>query len=180
MKKALLLIDLQNDYFNNGAMPLENATKACENAKSILDRFREESLHVIHIQHISNRPDATFFLPHSEGVKIHKTVSPLPNEMVFKKHYPNSFRETGLLKYLTKEKIQELVICGMMTHMCVDATVRAAKDFGYTITLIGDACATKNLEYNSQLINARDVHFSFLAALSYFYSTVQTSKAFLE
>jgi len=72
-----------------------------------------------------------------------------------------------------------LVICGMMTHMCIDATTRAAKDFGFECTVIGDACATKDLEIDGRHIMATDVHASFLAALSYFYSTVKTTKDYL-
>ena len=73
-----------------------------------------------------------------------------------------------------------LVICGMMTHMCVDATTRAAKDMGYDIVLIGDACATKDQEINGQKVKAEEVQKSFLAALNYYYSTVLTTQQYLE
>jgi len=66
-----------------------------------------------------------------------------------------------------------------MTHMCVDATVRAAKDYGFTITLIGDACATKELEIQERIVKAEEVHNSFLSALNYFYSTVKTTQQYL-
>lgn len=179
MKNALIIIDIQNDYFNKGAMALIDSENACENAKLILEQFRAENLPVIHIQHIATRPDATFFLANTDGVEIHKTVYPIENEKVIVKHYPNSFKETILLEYLKREQITDLVICGMMTHMCVDATTRAAKDFGFNITLISDACATKNLEINDQIIDAGNVQNSFLAALNYFYSTVITTKQYL-
>lgn len=96
------------------------------------------------------------------------------------KHYPNSFRKTDLLLYLKNLEINDLVICGMMTHMCVDATVRAAKDFGDDITLIGDACATKAQEINGEIVEAKAVYNSFLAALNYFYATVINTKKYLE
>ncbi len=102
------------------------------------------------------------------------------NEKVIVKHYPNSFRETDLLDHLKSLHITDLVLCGMMTHMCVDATTRAAKDFGLTCTVIGDACATKNMEINGQMVKAIDVQNSFLAALNYFYSTVVTTKDYLD
>lgn len=66
-----------------------------------------------------------------------------------------------------------------MTHMCVDATTRAAKDLGYTCTLIGDACATRDLEIKGEKIQAKEVQNSFLAALSYYYAYVQTANQFL-
>lgn len=179
MKKALIIIDIQNDYFDNGTMTLIDSDKACENAKLLLDKFRAETLPVIFIQHIATRPDATFFLPNTEGAGIHKTISPLKSEKIVVKNYPNSFRETDLMEYLKETQITDLVICGMMTHMCVDATTRAAKDFGFNISVIGDACATKNLEYNGKVVDANEVQNSFLSALNYFYSTVQTTEEYL-
>ncbi|NVO10869.1 MAG: cysteine hydrolase [Bacteroidales bacterium] len=180
MKTALLIIDVQNDYFENGTMTLVGSNKASSNARQILDRFRANNLPVIHIQHISTRPTATFFLPNTQGAEIHSNVKPFEQEKVIIKHYPNSFRETELLDYLNSKNITDLVICGMMTHMCVDATTRAAKDFGFNIVLIGDACATKDLEIDRQVVKAEGVQKSFLAALNYFYSTVKTTKQYLD
>lgn len=170
MKQALLLIDIQNDYFTDGAMPLVAPELASEKAKQILNHFRKNELLVVHIQHIATRPGSTFFLPGSKGVEIHKNVLPLHSEKIIKKHYPNSFRETGLLDYLKQNEIGHLVICGMMTHMCVDATVRAAKDLGFKISIVADACATKDLGINGKIIKSEDVNYSFLAALNYFYA----------
>lgn len=180
MKTALILIDIQNDYFDNGAMTLIGPDKASENARLLLAKFRADSLPIIHIQHIATRPSATFFLPNTKGAEIHENVRPLEQEKVIVKHYPNSFRETELLDYLKGENITNVVISGMMTHMCVDATVRAAKDFGFNIVLIGDACATKDLEINGQIVKAEEVQKSFLAALNYFYATVKTAKQYLD
>jgi nicotinamidase-related amidase len=179
MKTALILIDIQNDYFEQGAMTLSGSEGAGENAKLILSEFRTSNSEIIHIQHIATRPEATFFRPNAIGAKINECVRPLPLEKVIVKHYPNSFRETGLLDYLKGKNITDLVVCGMMTHMCVDATVRAAKDFGFNITVIGDACATKDLEINGQKVNAKEVQNSFLAALGYFYAAVTTTKEYL-
>ena len=180
MKTSLVLIDIQNDYFDKGRMTLEGADKASVNARLILYKFRSEGLPVIHIQHIAASPTATFFLPDTFGSEIHDKVKPIGNEKVIVKHYPNSFRETDLLDHLKSLHITDLVLCGMMTHMCVDATTRAAKDFGFTCTVIGDACATKNMEINEQMVKAIDVQNSFLAALNYFYSTVVTTKDYLD
>jgi nicotinamidase-related amidase len=180
MKTALIIIDIQNDYFDGGAMPLVGSDAASSKTRLILDSFREASLPIIHIQHIATRPTATFFLPNTVGVEINDRVKPLKSEKIIVKHYPNSFRETELLDYLKKEDITDLVICGMMTHMCVDATARAAKDFGFNITLIGDACATRDQEINGEIVKAEDVHKSFLAALDYFYTTVKTTGQYLD
>ncbi|SEN27718.1 Nicotinamidase-related amidase [bacterium A37T11] len=180
MSSALIIIDIQLDYFKNGAMELVGAEEAAANAKLILASFRSQNLPVIHIQHISTRPEATFFLPDTTGVRIHPDVTPLPDERVIVKHYPNSFRETGLLAYLQTLPIQDLVIIGMMTHNCIDSTTRAAKDFGYDCTIIADACATKDLQLNSKLVPAEFVQNAFLAGLSYYYANIVTTEAFLK
>jgi len=180
MKTALLIIDIQNDYFDGGKMALVGSEEASCNANKILDKFRQDSLPVAHIQHIATKSTTAFFSPNTTGAEIHDNVKPLEREKVIVKHYPNSFRETELLAYLKDNDITELVICGMMTHMCVDATTRAAKDYGFKITLIGDACATKDLEVNGQKVKAEEVQKSFLAALSYFYSTVITTNDYLD
>ncbi|HLO57855.1 MAG TPA: cysteine hydrolase family protein [Bacteroidales bacterium] len=178
-KTALLLIDIQNDYFENGNMALVGSETAGNNTKWILEKFRNDKLPVLHVQHIALKPTATFFLPGTKGAEIHDYVKPAPQEKVIVKHFPNSFRETELLGYLRKSEITDLVICGMMTHMCVDATVRAAKDFGFTITLIGDACATKDLELNGNKAKAADVQTSFLAALNQTYAKIEVTSNYL-
>jgi len=180
MKTALILIDIQNDYFEGGNMELIDPEKAADSAKLILDRFRHDGLPIIHIQHIATSPTATFFLPDTTGVDIHEKVLPLPTEKKIIKHFPNSFRETELSDYLKSNKIENLVICGMMTHMCIDATTRAAKDYGFNCLLIGDACATRDLEINNETVNAKDVQNSFLAALNSFYATVVTTNSYLK
>ncbi len=179
MNLALLLIDIQNDYFEKGSMTLEGSDIACVNAKKILDKFRKDFNPVVHIQHIAIKPSATFFLPGTKGANIHETVRPLKDEKIIIKHYPNSFKDTELFDYLTTLHISDLVICGMMTHMCVDATVRAAKDFGFNCTVIGDACATRNLLINKQKVKASEVQKSFLAALNDFYATIKDTSDYL-
>lgn len=180
MKTALIIIDIQNDYFEKGTMTLVGSEKASENARLVLDRFRAVKLPIIHIQHFATSSSATFFLPNTVGAEIHQNVKPLEHEKVIVKHYPNSFRETELLDYLKTNNITDLVICGMMTHMCIDATTRAAKDFGFNCILLGDACATKNLELNGQSVKAEEVQISFLAALNGSYARVKQTKQYLE
>ena len=179
MSKALIIIDIQNDYFENGAMELVGSLQASENAKLVLSKFRNENLPVVHVQHLSVAPGSTFFLPETEGQKIHQNVRPIAGEKVITKYYPNSFRETELLDYLHSKNITELVVVGMMMHMCVDATVRAAKDFGFECTVVGDACASRDLEINEKSVKAEDVHNAFLSALSFFYADVKNTKALI-
>jgi nicotinamidase-related amidase len=176
MKTVLLLVDLQNDYFPGGKMELEGCTDAGLKAELLLAHFRMKQFPLVHIQHISIRPGATFFLPDTEGVKIHEVVKPMEHEAVFQKHYPNSFRETPLLSHLQAEQVKRIVVCGMMTHMCIDATIRAAFDHGFECLIAHDACATRTLVYQGENIPARNVHLSFLAALDGVYGKVLSSE----
>lgn len=179
MKTCLVLIDIQNDYFPGGKMELENALEASLRAQEALQFFRKRNLPLVHIQHVSTRPGAAFFLPDTDGAAIHENVRPLPHETVFQKHFPNSFRDTPLLRHLKDEMIGRLAIAGMMTSMCVDATVRAAFDYGFENIILHDAMATRNLAFNGELIPARHVHGSFLAALGSVYGAVKSVGDFL-
>jgi nicotinamidase-related amidase len=169
---ALLIIDIQNDYFPGGAMELEGAEAAGAKAAQALAKFRNEGLPVFHVRHTSIRPGATFFLPGTPGAEIREVVKPIENETVVEKNFPNSFRGTALQNYLEKHKVKNLVVAGMMTHMCVDASVRQAADLGYNVTLLADACATRAQSFAGESIPARQVHVAFLAALSGAYAKV--------
>jgi nicotinamidase-related amidase len=180
MKPALVIIDIQNDYFPGGKMELEGSPEAGLQAAKLLERFRNKGLPLVHIQHVSNRPGASFFLPDTEGVNIHAGVAPRPGETVMQKHFPNSFRGTPLLEHLRGLGADHLVIAGMMTHMCVDATTRAAFDLGFSCSLAHDACATRALVFGEQRVPAAQVHASFLAALNGLYAKVQSAAAIAE
>ncbi|MGD0585598.1 MAG: cysteine hydrolase family protein, partial [Oryzomonas sp.] len=176
MNNCLILVDLQNDYFPGGRMELEGIEEAAAKARELLNEFRKANLPVIHIQHVSSRPDATFFLPDTDGVKINRVVTPQEDETVIVKNFPNSFRDTTLWETLKKERTGSLVICGAMSHMCIDATTRAAFDLGFNCTVAEDACATKDLTFKGRTIKASDVHSSFMAALSAPYAKVIPTK----
>ncbi|HMK60920.1 MAG TPA: cysteine hydrolase family protein [Dissulfurispiraceae bacterium] len=176
MNTALVLVDIQQDYFPKGKMEVVGAVEASRVASRLLGHFREKKLPVVHVQHISTRAGATFFLPDTEGINFHKGVIPLSNEAVIKKHFPNSFCDTDLQEHLESKGIKVLVICGMMSHMCIDATVRAAFDRGYICTVAHDACATSNLFFNGIDIPAMHVHGAYMAALGAVYSKVLSAE----
>jgi len=177
MKPALIIIDIQNDYFPGGKMELEGSPEASLQAAKLLEGFRAKGLPLVHIQHVSNRPGASFFLPDTEGVKIHANVTPRSGETVLQKHFPNSFRDTPLAEHLRALGADHLVIAGMMTHMCVDASTRAAFDLGFSCTLAHDACATRSLAFGNERVPAAQVHAAFVAALAGVYAKVQSAAA---
>lgn len=178
-KQALIIVDVQNDYFSGGKMELSGSAQAADNIARALTHCREKGIPVIHVQHIATAPDATFFLPQTEGAKIHEKVLPRAGEELIVKHYPNSFRETNLLEYLRGQGITDLVVSGMMTHVCIDATVKAAKDYGFNCTVLSDGCATRDVEVVGKKVNADAVQHALLAAMAFYYATVETTDTWL-
>jgi nicotinamidase-related amidase len=166
MTTALVLIDLQNDYFPGGAMELAGADDAVAQAASLLAAFRARGLPVFHVQHIAKRPGATFFLPGTPGAEIHRSVKPAGDEVVVTKHFPSAFRDTPLREKLQAAGAGRLVVAGMMTHMCVDTSVRAAADLGFECQLAQDGCATKALQFGGREVGAGEVQLAYLAALN--------------
>jgi len=171
MREALLIIDVQNDYFPGGANELVCPYEAEKRIQELIAESRATGRPIIYIQHF-NPPDDTFFLEGTRGAEISERIKPEKGDKIIVKHYPNSFLETELDAYLKKLRTDTLVICGMMTHMCVDTTVRAAMDYGYQVKLVADACATLDLKLNGEIIPAEIVHKAFIAALDGVFATI--------
>jgi nicotinamidase-related amidase len=167
-KTALLLIDIQYFYFEGGSSALVDPLPASVNAAKLLSSFRERGNLVVHVKH-------------GEGQQsdIHENVKPLDSEKVIVKNEVNSFLNTDLHEYLKTNQIDSLVLCGMQTHMCLEAATRAAADFGFNCTVIGDACATKDLKFGDKVIKAEDVHYSTLATFKP-YAKVLNTDAYLK
>ena len=178
MKQGLIIIDVQKDYFKGGRFELHKPEEACVAVKKVLEHFRSKKLPIYFIQHLSKK-GSLFFDPTTDGIDIYKDITPLEGEKVVTKHFPNSFHETTLLEELKKDGVTDLVICGMMTHMCVDTTTRAAKDHGYPVTLISNACATRDAVWNGETIPAETVQSVFLASLNKMFATIVTDDEFL-
>ena len=165
---ALILIDIQEFYFPDGMLPLNNPEVASEKAGRMLQFFRQQNLPVIHIKHNA-----------SSGAEIHKSVAPLSKEKVFTKNEANSFNGTGLHEWLQEQGIQKLVLAGMQTHMCLEATTRAAYDLGYDCTVIEDASTTRDLKYEDVIVKAKEVHASTLSTLKGTYARILTADEYI-
>jgi nicotinamidase-related amidase len=176
---ALILIDIQNDYFPGGKMELDGMDAAAANAHRVLESFRRRNRPVFHVQHLSDRPGATFFLPDTTGADIHASVAPTAGEPVIQKHFPNAFRDTPLRQKLADATIGRLTICGAMTHMCIDTSVRAAFDLGFTCRVVADACATRSLDFGGNIVTAAQVQAAFMAALGAAFARIVTTDDFL-
>lgn len=162
---ALIIIDIQKFYFPGGDVPLVEPKKAAENAKKLLDFFRNNNDLVIHVKH-----------NYEPGGEIYPLLQPLQIERIFTKNNVNAFLGTGLNEYLQKNHIKNLVLCGMQTHMCLEGTTRAAHDLGYSCTVVEDACATRDLTYGGITVKAGDVHYSSLATLQSYGAIVKTEE----
>ncbi|MGA8217825.1 MAG: cysteine hydrolase family protein [Solirubrobacterales bacterium] len=177
--RTLLIIDIQRDYFPGGAYPLVEPEAAAATARKVLDSFRSASEPVIHMKHVWDAPDAEFMRPGTEGIEIHPAVEPARGEPVLEKASPNSFVETELEAELRKLGSDDLVVAGMMSSMCVDATVRAAADLGFSPTVVHDACAAPDLEFNGVEVPGAAVHAAFMAALADGYAEVTSAAELL-
>ncbi|MBF4635186.1 cysteine hydrolase [Agreia pratensis] len=175
MTRALLIVDIQLDYFDGGAFPLVEPDAAAAAARTVLDGFRASGEPVVHIFHVSTDAAATFFVPGTPGIGIHPLVAPVGDEIVLEKHEPNSFIGTGLQQVLADEGVTELVVVGMMSSMCIDSTTRAASELGFEVTVVSDACAAPDLSFGDTVIPGAMVHASFMAALDGSFATVLAS-----
>lgn len=171
MARGLLIIDIQRDYFPGGAYPLIEPDAAAQSARRLLDSFRASGEPIIHLKHV-DAPDAPFLRRGTDGIEIHPLVAPSDGETVIEKGMPNGFIDTNLADELKSNEIDSLVVAGMMSSMCVDATVRAAVDRGFTATVVHDACAAPNLEFAGESVPGASVHAAFMAALADGYAKV--------
>lgn len=179
-KRAVIVVDVQNEYFSSGKLPLVNIEQAAANAARVIDVARRNKDLLVHVHHEFPDPNAPVFTPGSDGVNIHKSVAPKGDGLVILKHYPNSFLKTSLKASLDAAGIEEVVVIGAMSHMCIEATSRAASDFGYKVTVLEDACATMDLVFNGVTVPAAQVHATAMAALEFAYASVKPTSAYVE
>ena len=178
---ALLVIDIQNFYFEGGRLALSGPVAASRNARALLDRFRERGWPVVHVQHLPEGVDAPCPDSGDATTRIHADVLPLPGEPVVVKHHANAFRGTGLTEALHTRGVGRLVIAGMQTHMCVEAAARAGADLGFAVTVVHDACATRGLAFGGVEVPAAHVHAAALAAIVNMYGrAVSTAELLAE
>jgi len=174
-RPVLLIIDIQNFYFEGGRVPLAGPIEASLQAKAVLETFRSKKLPVIHIQHMPKGIEKFEAGRTDPQYAIHPNVAPAVGETIVVKHYANAFRETDLAGILKKLDAKTLVITGMQTHMCVEAATRHGADMGYDVVLVDDACASRDLKYGATVVLAKAVHTAVLAALNGTYAKVVTT-----
>lgn len=144
MKQALLLIDLQNDYFPGGLFPLWNTDETLKSVKSAVSLAQSHDVEVIHIQHIADPAAgiAPFFNKGTEGAEIHPEILEAAPDAVVEKAYADGFHETELERVLSGCGVEELLVCGMMTQNCVTHTVISKAAEKYEVSILSDCCTT--------------------------------------
>jgi len=162
---ALIIIDAQNTY-REGIMKLDGVEPALAECKLLLERFRAAGRPVFHVQH-----DAGEGSPYDLNAPIGQiadAVAPIAGEAVITKAVPSSFAQTDLDEQLKKLGVQNLILTGFMSHMCVNSTARAAFTLGYSPTVVASATATRALpsKASGKLVPSEQVHEAALAALS--------------
>jgi nicotinamidase-related amidase len=168
---VVVVIDAQHEYVD-GAVPLAGVQPALEEIGRLLKRARAQSTPIIHVVHHGR--EGGLFAPGSRGAEVAPPAAPAPGEAVIGKRLPNAFASTDLAERLHALHRGEIVVVGFMTHMCVEATARAAIDNGFRATVIAAGTATRDLPdpLGSGLVPATDVQRNSLAALADRFATV--------
>ncbi|MBA1228529.1 cysteine hydrolase [Pseudomonas viridiflava] len=179
MKQGLIVVDLQNEYSPTGKLPLTGIEAAVAKAARVIAHARHAGVPVFHIRHESEGAGDGIFVKGSNGAQIQSAVAPLNEEPVAVKKYINAFRETDLKHQLDAAGVEEVVVIGAMSHMCIDAVVRAAADMGYPVTVLHDACATLDLSFNGVDVPAAHVHAAMMAAFEFGYAKVTSVDDYL-
>lgn len=157
MSTALLVIDLQNDYFPNGHFPLWNAEATLSRIETAIAKANAQHIPVILIQHIANpaKGISPFFNEDTEGVRIHpRILAAAPDAPIVVKQYADSFIDTTLEATLSALGVTELLVCGMMTQNCVTHTAISKSAEKYTVSIVTDCCTTVDEMIHGIALNA--------------------------
>jgi nicotinamidase-related amidase len=164
-KTALILIDIQNDYFTPDKLFIPDGARMLDCAVRLRDWARKKGIAIVHIQQISPA-SAPIFAKGSNGGNIHPALEPRQGETVIEKTLPSSFDRTNLHDFLQARGISTLILAGLMTHMCLETTARGALPLGYAVIVAADACASRDLpSYDGRVIPHQEVHRNALAAI---------------
>jgi nicotinamidase-related amidase len=174
MKEALLVIDVQNEYFT-GKMPVTYPHGSFINILQAMDAAHAAKVAVIVIQHASPAPDAPTFCRGTEGWELHPDVKKRPRDALIEKPLPGSFTRTNLGAWLREHGITSLTIAGYMTQMCCDTTARQAFHEGYDVKFLSDATGTLTITNKAGTIQDSELHRAILVTQQMRFSQVMTT-----
>lgn len=165
MGRALLVIDVQNDYFPGGAYPQWHAEAVLERIEKVIKKAKEKHIPIILVQHTSGSSDkkASFFNEGTIGVQIHpRIVQAVSKPIIIKKSFADSFYETNLEEILANLNASELFICGMMTQNCITHTALSQAADKYTIKIIPDCCTSVDQMIHMMALSALSIRVPFV------------------
>lgn len=155
MRQALLVIDLQNDYFPGGKFPLWEAEAVLDRTLAAIGRAQGAGLPVLLVQHVASSVQAPFFQAGTEGVALHpRLLAAASDAPVIVKHHADAFHETDLAAHLQALGVTDLLVCGMMTQNCVTHTVLSRQADAYAVTVIPELCTTVDPMIHGIALNA--------------------------
>ncbi|KAG1472293.1 hypothetical protein G6F56_001629 [Rhizopus delemar] len=182
-QEALIVVDVQNDYFPDGKFPTCSPIETAEACAQLIKKFREEEKEVVFVQHVPKEENGKvhpFFSPGTHGVEIHDSVKPLSTEKIITKYDMSGFVRTNLKEYLISKGVKKLIVVGMMIHNCVNATVYSGVDEGFDCIVVEEAVNTFDQPLNGKIIKAEQIKESFLAGIQFAYSKVYKLQEVLE
>lgn len=179
MNRALLVIDVQNEYFT-GALPITHPAGHLEQILNVMDQAASRSIPTIVIRHHQADPKAPFFRKGSTEWELHSEVAARPANLVIDKTYPGSFTGTVLEQWLLDQGISTVAICGYMTHMCCDTTARQAMHHGFKVEFLSDATGTLPVSNEAGSVTAEELQRATLCAQQMFISEVIGNDAWFD
>jgi nicotinamidase-related amidase len=173
MKQALLVIDVQNEYFS-GKLPVTFPKGSLLNIQNAMDRAYESRVPVAVIRHTSPPGSATFRKGTPEW-ELHDEIRSRRYDILVEKTLPGSFTGTGLQTWLDDQNITTVTIAGYMTQMCCDTTARQAFHRGYGVNFLSDATGTLSVSNAAGAIHDADLHRAILVTQQMLFSRVMTT-----
>ncbi|MEQ9409520.1 MAG: cysteine hydrolase family protein [Fuerstiella sp.] len=171
MTRALLVIDVQREYFD-GALPITHPAGHLQQILNVMDSAAEAGIPTAVIRHHQADPDSPIFRRDSDMWQLHPDVARRPHDILIDKQLPGSFTGTSLQDWLQKVNADTVCIAGYMTHMCCDTTARQAFHRGYKVEFLRDATGTLNVENQAGAVTADDLQTATLVAQQMFISEV--------
>jgi nicotinamidase-related amidase len=171
MKRALLVIDVQNEYFT-GKLPVSYPQGSLEQITRAMSAAHELGIPIVLIQHSAPQPDSATFRRGSNAWELHPAVAQLPHTVLIEKSLPGSFTGTELEPWLHDHEIDTVVISGYMTQMCCDTTARQASHLGFGVEFLSDATGTLAFKNSAGEITDEELHRAILVTQQIRFSQV--------
>lgn len=178
MKRALLVIDVQNEYFT-GKLPVTYPSGSLDNITRAIKAAHTNNIPVIVIQHTAPQKDSKTFRKGTKEWELHPQIAGEKYDHIIEKTLPGSFTGTDLEAWLRERNIDTLVIAGYMTQMCCDTTARQAVHLGFSVEFLSDATGTLQISNYAGTVTAEELHKAILVTQAMRFSEVLTTEEWI-